>query len=55
MRRQPRARPVIKIACLTRGAPAGQRRAPDRFPAGHPGTFASRFCPERAPAAASAR
>jgi hypothetical protein len=52
MRRGPRANPIIKMAC---GAPPYQRRTRDRCPSERQGTFASGFCPERTPAAASAR
>jgi hypothetical protein len=55
MRGRPSASPVIKIACPACGALPDERCASERYPSGRPGTSASKFHPERAAAAASAR
>lgn len=55
MKRRPRASPVIKIASPACDARPNERCASDRYRSGRLRTFASRFNPERAAAAASAR
>ena len=53
--RRPRASPVIKIASPACDAQPNERCASDWYPSGRLRTFASKFHPERAAAAASAR
>jgi hypothetical protein len=55
MKRRPRASPAIRIASLACDAQPNERFAGDRYPSGRLRTFASKFHPERAAAAASAR
>ncbi|MFZ0185912.1 MAG: hypothetical protein WAL72_03075 [Streptosporangiaceae bacterium] len=55
MKRRSRASPVIKIASPACDARPNERCASDRYRSGRLRTFASRFNPERAAAAASAR
>jgi hypothetical protein len=55
VKRRPRASPVIKIASPACDAQPNERCASDRYPSGRLRTFASKFHPERAAAAASAR
>jgi hypothetical protein len=55
MKRGSRASPVIKIGSPARGALPDERCASDRYPSGRLRMYASKFHPERAAAAASAR
>jgi hypothetical protein len=55
MKRQPGASRVIKIASPACDARQNERCASDRYPSSRLRTFASKFHPERAAAAASAR
>jgi hypothetical protein len=55
MKRRPRASPVITIASPARDARPNQRCASDWYLCGRLRTFASKFHPEWAAAAASAR
>jgi hypothetical protein len=55
MKRRPGASPVIKIASPACDAQPSERCAIDRYPSGRLSMFASKFRPERAAAAASAR
>ena len=55
MKRRPRASPVINIASPACDAQPNERCASDRYPSGRLRAFASKFRPERAAAAASAR
>ncbi len=55
MKRRRRAGPVIRIASPACDAQSNERCASARYPSGRPRTFASKFHPERAAAAASAR
>jgi hypothetical protein len=55
MKRRRRASLFIRIASPACDAQPNERCTSDRYPSGRPRTFASKFHPERAAAAASAR
>ena len=55
MKRRPRASLVIKIASPAHDAQPNERCASDRYPSDRLRMYASKFHPERAAAAASAR
>jgi len=55
MKRRPRVSPLIKIASPACDAQPNERCASDRYLCGRLRTFASKFHPERAAAATSAR
>ena len=55
MRRRPRASPVVTTATPARDARPDGNCAGGRYSSGRPGTFAGKFRPGRAAAAANAR
>jgi len=55
MRRRPRASPVVTTATPARDARPDGHCAGGRYSSGRPGTFAGKFRPRRAAAAANAR